>query len=70
MGFFTNIYPARILRIRNNGELIAVIACLVIYFALNVILQKVCPNTEQKKINIISLIPAIIVAFILIFTLD
>ena len=70
MGFFTNIYPARILRIRTNGELIAVIACLVIYFALNVILQKVCPNTKQKKINIISLIPAIIVAFILIFTLD
>ena len=70
MGFFTNIYPARILRIRTIGELIAVIACLVIYFALNVILQKVCPNTEQKKINIISLIPAVIVAFILIFTLD
>lgn len=70
MGFFTNIYSARILRIRTNGELIAVIACLVIYFALNVILQKVCPNTEQKKINIISLIPAVIVAFILIFTLD
>lgn len=70
MGFFTNIYPARILRIRTKGELIAAIACLVIYFVLNVILQKVCPNTEQKKINIISLIPAVIVAFILIFTLD
>ena len=70
MGFFTNIYPARILRKRTKGELIAAIACLVIYFVLNVILQKVCPNTEQKKINIISLIPAVIVAFILIFTLD
>lgn len=70
MGFFTNIYPARILHIETKGELIAAIACLVIYFVVNVILQTVCPKTAQKKINIISIIPAVTVAFILIFTLD
>lgn len=65
-----NIYPARIRfhsRAYTKSELIAVIAAIAIYFAVNLIMQKLFPEMNQKKINIISLIPAVIVAFIIIF---
>jgi hypothetical protein len=66
-----NIFPARIHRvhIESKNELIAVIVCIVLYLGLNLLLQKFCKNTSQKVINIISLIPACIVAFIIIFTM-
>lgn len=69
-----NIYPARVrirsFRIESKRELIAIIVCLVLYFAVNLLLQKFCPNMKQKTINIISLIPALLVAFIIIFTME
>ncbi|MGN1481560.1 hypothetical protein [Porcipelethomonas sp.] len=67
-----NIYPARIrsIRIESKSELIALVVCIVLYFVLNLLLQKFCPNMKQKTINIISLIPAVIAAFIIIFTVE
>ena len=67
---FINVSPARIRfhsRSYTKSEFIVAIVMLVIYFAVNLILQKLFPDMNQKKINIISLIPAIIVAFIMIF---
>lgn len=68
-----NIYPARVrirsFHIESKSELVALVVCIVLYFALNLLLQKFCPNMSQKKSNIISLIPAAIAAFIIIFTM-
>ncbi len=67
---FISVYPARI-RIRSHtytkSEFIVVILAIAIYFVVNLIMQKLFPEMNQKKINIISLIPAVIVAFIIIF---
>ena len=67
-----NICPARIraVHIESKSELIAIVVAIVLYFALNLLLQKFCPNMSQKTINIISLIPAVIAAFIIIFTVE
>lgn len=68
-----NIYPARVrirtVRFESKKELIAIIVCIILYFAINLLLQKFCTKTSQKVINIISLIPACIVAFIIIFAM-
>lgn len=66
-----SIYPARVrvrsFHIESTGELIAIIVAIVLYLILNLLLQKLCPNLSQKLINIISLVPALAVMFILIF---
>lgn len=64
-----NIYKARAVHIRTKGQLIAVIVAIVIYFAVNFIMQSKCKNMTQKKINQLSVVIASAVALILIFTI-
>lgn len=57
----------RHLRFESKEELIAIIAAVILYFIINLLLQKFCPNLNQKIINIISLAIAVAVMFILMF---
>ena len=52
------------------NNIISVVAAVVIYFALSFILQGVCKNMTQKKINTISVIVAAAVGIIIIFVLE
>ncbi len=63
----SHVYVPRVVHIRTKGELIAVIAAIIIYFAVNFIMQSKCKNMTQKKINIISVVVAVIAAVFLIF---
>ena len=63
----SHVYVPRVVHIRTKGELIAVIAAIIIYFAVNFIMQSKCKNMMQKKINIISVVVAVIAAVFLIF---
>ena len=63
----SHVYVPRVVHIRTKGELIAVIAAIIIYFAVNFIMQSKCKNMTQKKINIISVVVAVIAAVLLIF---
>lgn len=56
--------------IKTKEELISVVAVVVIYFALSFILQGVCKNMTQKKINTISVIVAAAVGIVIIFVLE
>lgn len=57
----------RRLHFESKEELIAIIAAVILYFIINLLLQKFCPNLKQKIINIISLAIAVAVMFILMF---
>ncbi len=57
----------RRLHIESKEELIAIIAAVILYFIIYLLLQKFCPNLNQKIINVISLAIAVVVMFILMF---
>lgn len=56
----------RSIRIHSKAEFFALITVAIIYFAVNLLLQKFCPDLGKKKINIISVAVSATVAFILI----
>lgn len=66
---FLNIVPAARIHIYSKSELIFVIVSLAVYFIVNLLLQKFKPEMEQKKINTISLVVAVVVIVICIFVL-
>ena len=66
----SHVYVPRVVHIRTKGELIAVIAAIIIYFAVNFIMQSKCKNMTQKKINTISVIVAAAVGIVLIFVIE
>lgn len=57
----------RRIHIRSKSELIAVIVMIAIYFILNIAIQTIKPDMNQKKINTVSLVVAVIVGLIIIF---
>ncbi|MBE6845215.1 MAG: hypothetical protein E7508_05800 [Ruminococcus sp.] len=57
----------RSVRFESKEELIAIIAAVILYFIINLLLQKFCPNLKQTIINVISLAIAVAVMFILMF---
>ena len=65
-----NVYRAKSVHVKTKGELISVIVAVIIYFVLNFILQSVCKNMTQKKINTISVIVAAAVGIVLIIVIE
>ncbi len=66
-----NITAARVHRVhlKTKEDVIALVVTLVVYFGVNILLQTVKPDMEQKKINIISLVigaAAMIVCMVLL----
>ena len=65
-----NVYRAKSVHVKTKCELIAVIAAIIIYFAVNFIMQSKFKNMTQKKINTISVIVAAVVGIVLIFVIE
>lgn len=54
-----NIMPAARVHLRSKEDVIMLVVAIVVYFAVNLLLQKFKPDMQQKKINIISLVVGI-----------
>lgn len=64
-----NIMPAARVHLRSKEDVIMLVVAIVVYFAVNLLLQKFKPDMQQKKINIISLavgIAAMVVCMIIL----
>lgn len=64
---YLNILATRLIRIRSRQQLVALILMIVVYFVLNFSIQKLRPETEQKKVDTISMVAAAIFGFISFF---
>jgi len=64
-----NIVPAARVHLRSKEDVIMFVVAIVVYFAVNLLLQKFKPDMQQKKINIISLVIGIAAMVVCMFIL-
>ena len=67
MGLVDMSLALRRVHINSKKELIVLIVMVVVYFAVDVAIQKLRPDMDQKKINRISVVIAAIIGLIILF---